>query len=108
MFFRLRPAGLQPTTTDPDILGKNPKNPEIVSTAKPQNELAKNPQTIQEQLLRPTKISPAKAVISFTQSDNRRREQILDRPRRPAGPISFKTREMTLARLFARICPQPL
>jgi hypothetical protein len=69
MFFRLRPAGSQPTTTDPDILGKNPKNPEIVSTAKPQNELAKNPQTIQEQLLRPTKINPAKAVISFTQSD---------------------------------------
>jgi hypothetical protein len=34
MFFRLRPAGSQPTTTDPDILGKNPKNPEIVSTAK--------------------------------------------------------------------------
>ena len=33
----------QPTTTDPDILGKNPKDSESCQYPNPQNELAKNP-----------------------------------------------------------------
>src|ERR1700737_678758 len=65
----------------PNLLGKNPKTRKSCQYPKPQNENGKTKQAIQKQLLRPTKINSAKAVISFSQPDIIEEEnKIPDRP----------------------------
>jgi hypothetical protein len=55
----------QPATTDRNILGKNPKTPKILSIPKTSKQACPQPtkQPIQKQLLRSTKINPAKAYL---------------------------------------------
>jgi hypothetical protein len=48
-------------------LARTPRLRNLVNTQDLKTSLPKTKQAIQKQLLRPTKINPAKAVISFTQ-----------------------------------------
>ena len=63
-------SGSKPTTTDPDILGKNPKDSEILSIPKTSKRACQKPnKPFKNNYLDPQKINSAKAVISFTQPD---------------------------------------
>jgi hypothetical protein len=108
-FFPTEEPAVPPTTTDPDIPGKNPKTPKSCQYPKPQNEPAEDQQAIQKQLLRRQKRNSRKAVISFTQPGKIEEEnKFPDRPGDQPGLSHLNPRqpkELTPNPFICKILP---